>query len=376
MTISDLLFELATGLILVFGLILFYQKLGNSVILAALPMALLHFTHASLLPFISKLIFKVGIKKSLIIGVFFYLVASLTLFLSSELSWQILVLWAILQAFGNAFHYIPVIYSLGHNTTDSNRGRLFGLRKIAFIVLGVASPLLGGFTAQNFNLFGIIALAMGVYITSLIPISLMDDFSTRKLLSIRKVFKEYTSRKIIAFRTVQVVNHQLNSFWPLFIFLLLGDSFIQLGILFAVVNLLSIVIAYIVGNNINHNNELKLYADIKWSSTFVWFIRTFSFNYWTAILTDTIYKLNETFKSSVQDVIDYEMLNNSKHSDIKIEFIVIREITSNYATAITYLLFPIIITFFGFHNSFIIIGVVSFIGMSIVQKILHRDLIR
>ncbi len=371
-TISDLLFEFAHSLVFIFGVLFFYQKLGESVLLAVIPVALIHLVHGSLLKFFVEILFKIGIKKSLTIGALFYSLASILIYFDSQLSVGTLVLWVLFNAIGNIFHYIPVIYILGHNTTDINRPRLFSLRKIAFILLAIIHPLLGGLTAQFLNLNGTMLIALILYIGSIIPVIAMNDFKLDKKLNLHASLQTVESKKIILFKIGRVITENFNILWPLFIFLLFKDSFLQVGILFTIVNFISILIAYTVGKIVNRKNELKIFDKVKWTSTFAWFFRAFTFNYITALITDTVYKLNEVFRSSVSDVIDFELMNNSKHSDIKIEFIVIREITTNIATAIFYILSAILITYFGFYDSFIIIGIVGFIAMSLVERSLNK----
>ena len=112
-TISELFFQVAESSIVVFGMIFFYQKF-NSIFLAASPFILLHLFHAFLLPFFSKLIFRLGFKKSLIVASIFYILMALTTYVSnSKLSIEVLILWALFYSLGNVFHYVPIIYILG-----------------------------------------------------------------------------------------------------------------------------------------------------------------------------------------------------------------------------------------------------------------------
>ena len=371
-TIFSLLFELGSGLIYVFGIIMFYQKLGNSIMLAALPLVMLHFTHASIVAIGSKYIFKLGIKKSLIVCALFYCAASFTLLTNTDLPWFALVLWSVLQAFGNAFHYIPIIYVLGHSTTEENRARLFSLRKILFIVLAIVSPLLGGLLAAAFDLSGIMIVSFAFFVLLFIPISIMDDFKANYTTSLKEAYKLPHAMKITIFRVVQILADHMTVFWPLYIFLLLSKNYVETGTLFTLVNFIAIVVVYVVGKTINKRNELKMFSQIKWSSTLAWFARALSFNYISAVIVDTVYKLNENFRNMVLDVIDFEMLDNKSGTDIKLEYIIIREVVANYAVAAVYIIYPLLITIFGFTDAFIVVGIVTFIGMTIVEKTLKN----
>lgn len=375
MTASDMLFEFSTGLVVIYVIILFYKQLGNSIILAGIPFAILHFTHASLLSSMTKHVIKLGIKKALTIAIFFYSLASILIFLNSDnLNWPVLILWGILYAFGNVFHYIPEIYVLGHNTTDQNRGKFFGYRKVLFIIFGIVLPLLGGFISEYFNLNGLMLLCLIFYTTSLIPVLFLDSLKINHLQSLRTVFKTYTAKKIIVFKITQIISSDLNNYWPIFITILFAGNLVDVGILIAASSFASLIISYIVGLKINRRNELQLYNEVSFTNTFAWFIKAFSFNYIASAITDTIYKINNSFFSSVIDIVDYSLLDNSKHKDIRVEFIIIREITINYAKSAGYIIFPLLITVFGFYNSFIIVGIFSFIAMSLTSKMLHNNI--
>jgi len=372
-TASDLFFNFATGIFSTYGIILFYQQLNSSIILASVPFALLHLAYATMLRPLSKYIVRLGIKKSLILAIIFYCTGSMILFLNTtNLSWSVLIFWALFYAIGNAFHYVPVIYVIGHNTNDENRGKMFALRKVLFILFGIILPLLGGLVAQYFQLSGILLLCTASYILSLIPVVMLSKFEIKELKPLKQILKTSHAKKFILSKATNVLSYDLNIYWPIYISILFAGNLVDVGILFAASSFASIIISYIVGTKINRGNELKMYNSITWTTTLAWFARVLSINYFAAVITDTIYKINLTFVESVIDIIDYDLMNNSSHKDIQVEFIIIKELAANYAKTLAYIVFPILIAIAGFNTSFAIIGVLSFIAMSITRRILLR----
>lgn len=370
-TISELLFQAAEGSLLIFGVIFFFQKF-DSVFLAIAPFILMHIFHAFLLPFFSKLLFKIGLKNSIFIGSLFYIATALTVFITNgNYTFEILVLWALLYALGNVFHYVPIIYILGSESKHANRGRLFGLRRMIFIIAAIITPLTAGFISQEFGFQGLLIFCIALHLLTNIPIIYLNKIEAHPPKSLVKTLMTMRGKRIFLYKLSEVFTNNMADFWPIFVFIILAGSFSNLGILFAVVSLITVFVTYITGRALDNHSRPRLYFAASLTTFVAWVFRALSFNYITVLCSDLLFKINANFKTQISEVIDYDLMNDHVNQ-ARASVIILSETIVNYAIAILQFGGALAITVFGFQTSFLVFGLIGFIFTQIMRHFLRR----
>jgi len=368
-TISDLFFQVAESSILVFGIIFFYQKF-NSIFLAASPFILLHLFHAFLLPFFAKFLFKIGFKNSLMIGSLFYILMALTTYLSSEnLQIEILIIWALFYALGNVFHYVPVIYILGSESKHSDRGRVFALRKIIFVIATIVTPILGGFISEKFGFTGLFAMCIAFYVLTNIPILYLGKIEAAVPKSLSKTLETMRGKRIFLYKISEVTTGGIKDFWPIFVFITLSGSLSELGVLFAIISFIVVIITYFTGKALDSRSRSKLYFSSSIAIFVGWIFRALSFNYLSILIADIIFRINANFKSQISEVIDYDLMNDHIN-EARGSVIVLSEVMTNYLISFVLFVGALLITIAGFQTTFIIFGLLGFIFAVVMQLFL------
>lgn len=369
-TVSELFFQVAESSIVVFGMIFFYQKF-NSIFLAASPFILLHLFHAFLLPFFSKLIFRLGFKKSLIVASIFYILMALTTYISnSKLSIEVLILWALFYSLGNVFHYVPIIYILGSESKHSTRGKLFALRKIIFVIAAIVTPVLGGFISEKFGFSGLFAMCIVFYILTNVPILYLSKFNPVPPKSLLKTLETMRGKRIFLYKISEVFTNNMGDFWPIYVFIALSGSFTDVGILFAVVSFFVVIITYFTGNALDNRSRPRLYFFASIIMFVGWIFRALSFSYITILIADVIFKINANFKSQISEVIDYDLMNDHVNN-ARASVIILNEVIVNYLIAFVLFAGSLFITLYGFQVAFIIFGLLGFIFAQIMRLFLN-----
>ena len=371
-TTSELLFQIGDGSMNLFGIIFFYTLFKGSILLATLPFIALHLIHSLLLPVISPLLFKIGFKKSILIGAIFYSLACATLFLLNEnLNIGVLILWASLYALGNVFHYVPIIYILGYETKHATRGRTFSLRRIIFIAGAIVMPILGGLISEYFGITGLSVLCICFYILSFIPIIYISDI---EFLPGKTIFKTLFSKRganIFLFKISQVFSDGIGTVWPIFVFLVLSSSYENVGLVFTLVSFGSIIISYLIGFELDHHNRMKLYELSAITNFFAWLARAISFNYISVLISDIIFRLNGDFRGTIMDVIDYDLMNDHIQKN-RAGTIVLSEFIINMSVTVALTIGAILISISSYQLSFIVIALIGFVLSLITKRFIKR----
>jgi len=370
-TISELFFQVAESSIAVFGIIFFYQKF-NSIFLAVAPFILIHLTYASLLPFLSKFVFKLGLKRSLILGSIFYSLMALVTYLSNDkLRLENLLAFALLYALGNVFHYTPIIYILGTNSKHSSRGRVFALRKIIFVIAAVVTPILGGFVSDKFGFTGLYAMCIAFFILTNIPIIYLSKFEVPLPKSLSKTLETMRGKRIFLYKISEVFTNNIGSFWPIYVSIILAGSLLDVGILFTFVSFVVVIVTYFTGKALDSRSRPKLYFLASISMFIGWILRALSFNYISILIADIIFKINANFKGQISEVIDYDLMNDHVN-DARSSVIILGEVIVNFLIAFLLFVGALFITVYGFQAAFIVFGIIGFVFAQIMRRYLKN----
>jgi len=369
LTTSQLLFGLADSLLITFGIIFFYVKFGNSFILAAIPFIALHLLHAFLLPILIKHVIDLGVKRAVIISIVFYVLAAFLVFTNNDnLTIIVMLLWALLYALGNVFYYVPTMYILGKDTNHKTRGRIFGLRRVLTIIINIILPILGGLLSQNFGLAGLMLISIVFYIISLLPLMRMTHLKIVRNAPLKEILKSPIGNTLVVFKFVQSFAIHLSDYWPILVFILVGANYSNLGILFTGVSFISIVVTYGVGKLMDSDGRIK-YLNIASIMTPVsWLIRVFAVDPLSILIADSIFNVNNNFHTSVMDVVDFDLMIDHEVAEKKIGLIILGETVLNYFIALGYLVFAVMITYFGFYVSMVFSAILIFFSMQYMKN--------
>lgn len=371
LTISDLLFFGAESLLALFGIIFFYNKF-NSVFLAVAPFILVHITQALVLPVGGKFVFKFGLKQSLIFSTFLYIIATLLIVLTNgSYTFEVLCLWSLLIGIANMCHYVPVIYILGSQTQHSNRGKIFSLRRILFITGTVTLPLIGGLISDNFGFNGLLITCIGLYLLYNIPIIYLSKIEATPPKSLFSTLTTMRGKRIMLYKISEVFSNNIGTYWPLYVFIVLAGSFSEVGILFALVSLITIVLTYLTGKALDKTPRIKLYSLASFTNFIAWIARALSFNYITVLIADVGFKLNHEFKAQIIEVVEYDLMNDHVNN-ARASIIILRETLVNYLIAFVLFVGALSITLWGFQVTFIIFGFLGFIFTQLMRFFLKR----
>jgi MFS family permease len=245
-----------------------------------------------LMSFGAKFAQKFGIKHSILISNFFYLIYWMTLFFIKSHSVLFLVapLFFALQKsfFWPAF---DTLTSLVSNQTERGRqiGVLFVLVELAYIV----GPFFGGYISQNFGFFYLFIGAGLLMILSSYPlflsreIPIIGEFEIKKLI----VFVRNNPRNMIGYWGYAEDLMQM-SLWPILMFTILHGYF-DVGLIMTFASLVACMLMLYLGKLADYKDKSRL---IKYISVFYgisWVVRFLAIDTISVIIFDVLTKIGK-----------------------------------------------------------------------------------
>lgn len=258
---GKLFLDFGANIFTLFFPILLYQHLHSyiGVILYFLLGSLVYFFTA---PWGAKLMSKIGTRKSLILSNLFRIPYFLAWYKFPEnpLLYAFIAVIAI-NLMRNTF-WLPFQVDSAEFSNKKNRGKQFGLIFSVSSVLSIVAPILGGFIIDESGFPLLVTVALIVSLISAIPFYFLPDNNEEVSWTYKETFKyffnSYNRRMVIAYMADGAVGVINQTFWPLYIFLVMDEKFQAVGLLSGGILLAGVILRLFVGNMLDKFKKVKL----------------------------------------------------------------------------------------------------------------------
>jgi len=221
----------------------------------------------------SKLIFKIGIKKSILLSSPIYVIYFILLFLLKE-NLGLFFLVPLVLGVADALFWIAFHEDFANFSDKKGRGNEVGLWYSFSILSGLIGPLLGGVILTFLNFSVLFVLVAVLTLLSSVPLFFSKDIK-RKSNFDYNFLKHVNFRDMISFIGVGVRGIVSVVFWPIFVFMILG-AYLKVGSLITVVGLITAIFSFIVGRLSDTTfRKRKLIKIGSVSHSLVWFVKIF-----------------------------------------------------------------------------------------------------
>jgi len=363
-TASNALSRIAFELVGVFGILDFYVLFGNSLIISFSIFSLIYILYPLFAFFVVPIIQKFGTKKSILIGIALTILSVIPLGYVYTKNWLIIALWVILTTASKVFFYIPFHYYSVKYTQGKQMGKQISFINIMLLLSQIIAPILGGFVTQFAGLGGIAVLTMFFAILSVFPLLKIEDYRIRVSRRIFDLIYQPEIQQSLKILFVDQIQAKEN-FWSLFIFIFVGSSFSNYGILMSVIMFGIVPLLFYFGRFSDHHNKkflLKIQGVI---TSFLWFIRLAVNNLIGIIVVDAIHKVNYQVRSQTMGLILYDLANKQNQDNLLDEKLIIRESFDNLFYGLMMLIGVVIAYFFGFSGVFFISGLTALLFVAV-----------
>lgn len=355
--------QVAAGLLGIFFPVFLYQKLDFSLIKVVLYFLISYGFWLVLTPMSGKVISKVGLKKSLIISVFFgsFYYFFLGRFDSTN-QFYYLGLVIVAVNIDRLFYWIQYHTDFAKFTRKRDRGKQMSFLLIIGSLVSIALPFVSSQILEKFNFTILFTIAFGIYLVSSLPLFLIPEkkekYTYTYFESFKKVFAKDNRRLLFSYAADGAQSIVGLVFWPLFIWLILDQSYTAAGIVSSLVILSSIILRLIIGDYTDRINKKKLLKIGTWLYAFGWLFKVFVVTGFQIFIVSTYHDFANIVMRTPYDALMYEKAAAAGH--LVDEYSVIREIALNIGRLVISLLILSVFCFTGsLAITFVLAAVVS-----------------
>jgi len=356
--INNGLYKIGFDLVNIFGILYLFRLFGNSLEISIGLLSLIYLLYPIFEPFILRIIEGLGTKKSMILGSLISVTSVVPMFFFDSKQWYFFAIWIVLTVIAKILYYIPYHYYAVTLTEGQQRGKDISYVTAVILFAGLITPIFGGYITQCFGLTGLAFTCMISLVISIIPLLFIKDY---KFKFSRNIFELIGESNLIKTLRIMFVNElqAKETFWSIYIFIMVGESFSNYGILISAVMLFSIPIMIILGKYSDHHNKRLLLRSDGILTSLLWFVRLLITNIYEVVIVDILHKVNMNLKNQTAGIITYDLASKDNQEIILDEKIAIREGFGNLFIGINLLTGLVVAYFFGINGTFVFAGFAS-----------------
>ena len=248
----------------VFGLflpIVLYQIYGNMDLLL-----IWYISHSLgyflLAPLGGLLMNKIGLRKSLYIGVLFripYFIAFYN-FAANPILYSVISSLALIII--RSTFWLPFQTDSAKFSSKSSRGKQFGVLFSISSLLAIVAPVLGGFLMDKWGFAVLSLVSLIITMISMVPFMFLpktkETVSWTYIETLRYFFHPFNRYMVGAYMADGAVSTINGVFWPLFLFFALDGKYNAVGLITGGVLLGGLLVRMIVGNYLDKFAKLKM----------------------------------------------------------------------------------------------------------------------
>ncbi|MBU1202837.1 MFS transporter [Patescibacteria group bacterium] len=350
---GKLLLDFGTNIFGLFLPIVLYQQFGNfdALIIWYIAISLGYFLLA---PLGGNIINKIGLKASLLIGVFlripyFY---GWYRFEEDPIFWMWVT--AICLVLLRMTFWLPFQTDSAKFSSKRNRGKQFGVIFSLASLFSIIAPVIGGFLMESWGFALLSFVSMLVCILSIIPFWFLphtkENMSWTYWETIKYFFHPFNRRMVTAYMSDGAVGTINTVFWPLFIFSVLDDRYQSVGLITGGVLLLGVVLRLFIGNLLDKFHKVRM---VRWGTflnSSAWLIKVLAASTVQVFLVSIYHTLALIVLRTSLDTLVYEKAADRGHYID--EYTLIREMAMHLGKVIVLcvvagllLIFPLQATF-------------------------------
>ena len=224
-----------------------------------------------------KIISKIGFRWSIFTANLFLIALLGALSLAEKTYWAIPIA-AILGGFQTPFYWLSYRALFAREGVLSNLGREVGLSAISSRFASIAGPALGGIIITIWGFSALFVLALIVVILSGIPFFFMPHHEHKLLVDIKSVIEWLKNKKHrneeLSFLGRHIDSFVYTAFWPVFVFLILGD-FEKQGLVISLGLVTGIATVYLAGRVFDKKHSNKTFKFGIVFNSIIWILRGF-----------------------------------------------------------------------------------------------------
>ncbi len=386
---TRIVLRISTGLLGLFLPIFLYTFFNLKIEYVFLFYFFGYFLYALSVAWACQYLNKIGLRHSLrisvVIGAVYYL---LLYFLdvrsrvdsfemgNNILTW-ILILTILVITLHRSLYWVPLNTDMAKFTSKKNRAKQLSLLESATLILGAIMPLVAGWILSFYEYDFLFAIAIIIYLLSLIPLHYLPKTREKYTWSYKKTWQEFFSKKwrsaMLAYIGDGAEAVVGTIVWPVFIWELLDGDYFEVGFLSSLIVVVTIALQLLVGGYADKGGRRKM---LHWGSSFYaigWIIKIFIVTAFHIFIVSTYHNLMKIFARTPFDALSFEKAADEGH--FVDEYTAIHEIAINFGKALMLLLALILVSVFKFSIEWtFILAALASLTMNFITQKYHKEI--
>lgn len=311
-----------------------------------------------------KLMMHIGLKNSMRVGVLFYILFFFVLFLGESflspffitvLSLCALILWHIT-------YWVPYHTEFAKTANRRTFGSVLGGFSAIASLIGILIPSISGWLIENVGYWALFLSSITMTTLSLFPLHGLQTVKETYVYGFFQTFKELFSKRHRHFLLVFAAEGAEGAIgffvWPLFLFTLLKENYVEAGMITTVVALLSMFLQLGIGRLVDKIQDHRRLSRIGMRLTAVgWFLKCLIDSVSQLIFYGTFHSFALILMRTPFEALMYTKAADSGHYID--EYTVLREMALSVGRVFAFLVLILLGSYFEFWMAFILAGIAT-----------------
>jgi MFS family permease len=327
-------------------------------------------------PLGAKLMTKIGLKKSMMIGEILYLCFITSLLLKDFFPfWVAAILSLFFYVSQHVVYWVPFHTAFAESAPRQKLGSVLGIMAAITSVVGVVIPFLSAWiiTLWGYNFLLFLAAVMAAF--SLVPIFLVSTIEEKFEFGFSETFKILFSKKerplLVLYASEGAENAVGFLVWPLFIFLLVGGKYLEVGALATALVVVSVLLQILVGRLSDNWNPQKIFRWGAGLNSLGWLARMFVNTAAQVFFVGVFQSLAAILMNTPFEAIMYTRAADAGH--FVDEYTVLREMALGFGRTIVLVASAILVLVFGFPAAFFLAAAATLIFGAAIKLQLKKS---
>lgn len=359
---NQLFYGFAAGMVGLFLPIFLFERFNRSVQNVLLFYIISFILFGLFVPLGARVMSEIGLKKTMILAIpclagyyfFLYYFGKVEYLIFLGLALLGITLFRIL-------YWTPYHVNFVEFTNPRARGRQLAFFFSLLLLVGVITPLLAGFTIDRFGFNTLFILATVITVFSILPLFLIRPTREKYSFSYFQTFKELVKkgnrRTFLAFGADGAESVIPLVIWPIFIFQILKENYVSVGIISGAIILVSVLLQLAMGTLSDKTKKRPL---IRFGSALYaigWGIKMLVSSTFQIFIVSTYHSFSGIIRGTPFVTLMYEQMDDSgRYLD---EYTVLREVALNVGRIVMLILCFLLLSFVGLIWTFIFAAIAS-----------------
>jgi len=321
-------------------------------------------------PFGAKVMTKIGLKKSMVLGVLFYVAFFASLLLKDFCPlWLVTILSLGLFSIWHAIYWVPFHTAFAESAPRKKLGEVIGLISAARSFIQILVPVVSGWMILSFGYSFLIIIALIFIALSALPIFFIHVGEEKFEFGYWQTFKILFSKKERSLLVLYAAEGAENAIgflvWPIFLFLLFKGKYLEVGAVASAIVGVSIILEIFIGRLSDSWNPQKIFRLGVGLTSLGWLLRMFVTTASQVFLVGAYHGLACILMNTPFEAIMYTRAADAGH--YVDEYTVLREMALGLGRTMMFIVLIVLVSLLGFPPAFLLAAVATIVFGSAVR---------